>query len=240
MGPLQQSIHHPSASQLSCYCDESLCQSSPAPDPINLTQIGLNNWIIKALRCDHLPSVTTTADTILHKDEDGDHTTADFNYASVIRMIWHLYGHSRSELGFALSQASQFTHSPRRSHELALIQIGECLKGTTEEEVIPKPAKFDRLFMDCYIDADFLSMLGKEPPNDPVSVKSRTGFIISINNCPIVWSSKLKGSIALSTMMDEYYALSTAMRDVLPFCAILPCQLLRLLAFQKNTCPPLK
>jgi len=45
----------------------------------------------------------------------------DFNYASVIGMIWYLYGHSRSELGFALSQVSRFTLSPRRSHELALI-----------------------------------------------------------------------------------------------------------------------
>jgi len=39
---------------------------------ITLTQTGLTNRIIKALGCDDLPSVTTSADTILHKDEDGD------------------------------------------------------------------------------------------------------------------------------------------------------------------------
>jgi len=108
------------------------------------------------------------------------------------------------------------THSPRCSHELALIRIGQYLKGTLEEGMILKPSKFDRLFMDCHVDADFLSLHGKEPRNDPVSVKSRTRLIISINHCPIVWSSKLQDSIALSTMMAEYYALSTAMRDVLP------------------------
>jgi len=187
-----------------------------ADGTITLTQEGLTNRIIKALGCDDLPSVTTHADTILHKDEDGDPATGDFNYASVIGMIWYLYGHSRSELGFALSQASRFTHSPHRSHELALIQIGQYLKGTRKQGMILKPAKFDRLFMDCHVDADFLSLHGKEPWNDPVSVKSTTGFIISINHCPIVWSSKLQDSIALSTMMAEYYALSTAMRDVLP------------------------
>jgi len=82
--------------------------------------------------------------------------------------------------------------------------------------MILKPAKFDRLVMDCCVVADFLSLHGKEPRNDPVSVKSRTGFIISINHCPIVWSSKLQDSIALNTMMAEDCALSTTIRDVLP------------------------
>jgi len=168
---------------------------------ITLTQSGLTDRIIKALGCDNLPSVTTPADTILHKDEDSDPATGDFNYASVIGMIWYLYGHNRSELGFALSQASRFTHSPRRSHDLALIQIGQYLKGTRDKGMILKPAKFDKLFMDCHVDADFLSLHGKEPRNDPVSVKSRTGLLISINICPIVWSSKLQDNIALSTMM---------------------------------------
>jgi hypothetical protein len=40
--------------------------------------------------------------------------------------------------------------------------------------------------------------------------------VICLNGCPIVWSSKLMQSIALSTMMAEYYALSAAMREVLP------------------------
>jgi hypothetical protein len=40
--------------------------------------------------------------------------------------------------------------------------------------------------------------------------------VILLNKCPIVWSSKLQESIALSTMMAEYYALSTSMREVLP------------------------
>ena len=183
---------------------------------ITLTQVGLTNRIIKALGYDHLTLVTAPADTILHKDEDGDPATGDFNCASVIGMIWYLYGHSRSELGFPLSQASHFTHSPCCSHELTLIQIGQCLKGTPDQGMIRKPTKFDGLFMDCHGDIDFLSLHGKEPRNDPVSVKSRTGFIISINNCPIVWSSKLQDSIALSTMMVKCYTLSTAMHNVVP------------------------
>lgn len=82
--------------------------------------------------------------------------------------------------------------------------------------MILRPTALDQLYMDCHVDSDFMGLHGKEPRDDPVSVKSRAGFIISLNNCPLVWSSKLQDSIALSTMMAEYYALSTAMRDVLP------------------------
>jgi hypothetical protein len=47
-------------------------------------------------------------------------------------------------------------------------------------------------------------------------VKSRTGFVICISNCPIIWSSKLQTDIALSTMEAEYNTLSMSMREVLP------------------------
>jgi len=129
---------------------------------ITLTQTGLTDRIIKALGCDHLPLVTTPADTILHEDKDGEQATGDFNHASVIVMIWYLYGHSGSELGFALSHVSLFTHSPCHSHKLALIQICLYLKGTRKEGMILKPAKFDTLFMDCHVDADFISLHGTE------------------------------------------------------------------------------
>jgi hypothetical protein len=75
--------------------------------------------------------------------------------------------------------------------------------------------------MDVYVDADFMGLYGKEKRNDPTNVKSRTGYVICVNDCPIIWHSKLQDSIALSTMMAEYYALSTAMRDVLPLRTLL-------------------
>ena len=37
-----------------------------------------------------------------------------------------------------------------------------------------------------------------------------------INGCPVIWQSKLIDAVCLSTMMAEYYALSIAMREVLP------------------------
>jgi hypothetical protein len=56
----------------------------------------------------------------------------------------------------------------------------------------------------------------RENDDDPASVKSRTGFIVTLSGVPIVWTSKLQTEIASSTMMAEYIALSTAMRTLIP------------------------
>jgi hypothetical protein len=114
----------------------------------------------------------------------------------------------------AVSQCARFVHSPKRSHEEALIRIGQYLKKTENEGLVMKPSR--DFSVDCYVDADFAGLWGHEDPNEPTVAKSRTGFIICICDCPVVWSSKLQGSIALSTMEAEYNALSSAMRDLLP------------------------
>ena len=185
-------------------------------DHVKFTQVGLTKKIIEALGVNELPAVDTPADVVLGKDQNGDPPMCTFNYASVIGMLWYLYGHSRPELGFALSQASRFAFDPKRSHELALIRIGQYLKGTLNEGLIMKPFTSDMIWMDVYVDSDFLGLYGSERRSDPDSVRSRAGFIILVNGCPIVWKSTLIDAICLSTRMAEYYALSIAMREVLP------------------------
>jgi Reverse transcriptase (RNA-dependent DNA polymerase) len=183
---------------------------------VTLTQTGLIDRIIDALHIEGLPPKETPADDVLTMDKEGDPPYGTFNYASVIGMMWYLYGHSRPDLGFALSQAARFSFAPKRSHELALIRIGQYLKGTRDKGLVLTPNRAELLKVDCYVDADFCGLYGREDRTDPSSVKSRTGYVICIADCPVIWSSKLQESIALSTMMAEYYALSTAMREVIP------------------------
>ena len=76
--------------------------------------------------------------------------------------------------------------------------------------MILKPDK--TLKLDCYVDADFAGLYSVEDSQDPVCVKSRTGYVILMGNCPLVWVSKLQTEIALSTLKSEYIALSLAMR----------------------------
>ena len=70
--------------------------------------------------------------------------------------------------------------------------------------------------LDCYVDANFAGLWNHENDQDPVCVKSRSGYVMMLNGCPVHWVSKLQTEIALSTLESEYIALSTAMRELLP------------------------
>jgi hypothetical protein len=110
-------------------------------------------------------------------------------------MLQYLQGHSRPDITFAVSQCARFAHSPHPSHEVALERIGQYLKFTTEQ------ARFDLrptgvLDIDVYCNADFAGLWSYEDSLDPSCIKSRTGFVICLSNCPVIWTSKLQTEIA--------------------------------------------
>jgi hypothetical protein len=61
-----------------------------------------------------------------------------------------------------------------------------------------------------YVDANFVGLLGAEDTGDPISLRSRTGFVNCITKCPVLWVSKLQTETVLSTMRVEYITLCTA------------------------------
>ena len=63
------------------------------------------------------------------------------------------------------------------------------LQGTHTKGMIINPTT--NYNTDCYVDADFAGLWGSENPQDPISVKSLTGFVINIMGCPLLWVSKL-------------------------------------------------
>jgi hypothetical protein len=187
---------------------------------VKLTQSGLAKRIVDALNVGAKPRKFTPATKEpLVKDEFGDPANGAYSYPSVIGMLQYLQGHSRPDITFAVSQCARFSHSPRRSHEVALERIGQYLKFTIDQGLILRPTGI--LDIDVYCDADFAGLWSYEDSLDPSCVKSRTGFVICLSNCPVVWTSKLQTEIALSTMEAEYNALSYAMRSILPFKALL-------------------
>ena len=106
-----------------------------------------------------------------------------------------------------------FSHNPRRSHEVALKQIGRYLKGTKAKGLIMKPNK-TRLSLDLFADVDFAGLFTEEDRDDPISVKSRTGILFTFGEVPIYWSSKLQSEISLSTLEAEYITLYQGMREL--------------------------
>lgn len=64
------------------------------------------------------------------------------------------------------------------------------------------------LKIDTYPDADFAGLHGYKKSNDPGCAKSRTGFLITVSDCPMVWVSKFQTETAMSTMEAEIIALA--------------------------------
>jgi len=176
---------------------------------IEMTQKGLIDRIIDALSIDHLGPRTTPADVApLGKDPEGAPADAYYNYASVIGMMSYLQGHSRPDITYAVSQCARYTHGQKKSHEIALERIGQYLKSTRDNGLILKPIPLSHSWkIDIYVDAAFAPGWGHEDPADPSCVKSRTGYLIEVQGCPVIWCSKLQTNIATSTMESEYTAL---------------------------------
>ncbi len=183
---------------------------------ITLLQEGLTKRIISVLGldCKYSTPVNTPAENAaLGRDLEGKEASGSVNYANVVGMLLYL-GHSRPDISFAMHQCARYTHSPKQSCKDALKRIRRYLKGTLKNGLILTPSNDFKI--DCYPDANFAGLWGRNDKQDPHCVRSRTGYVICFADCPILWKSKLQTDIALSTMEAEYVALSTICHDLFP------------------------
>lgn len=182
---------------------------------IELLQTGLIDRILKTMGLEDSKPVSTPAlKEPLLKDEFGAPCQETWSYASVVGMMMYLGSNSRPEIAFAVHAAARHTHSPKRSHEIALKRIARYLKGTRNKGMIVRPTQNCQL--DLFVDADFAGLWNIQEADDPVTLRSRTGFVATLGGNPILWGSKLQTEIALSTTEAEYIAASTAMRAFIP------------------------
>ena len=181
-----------------------------------LSQLGLTSRIIEALGL--CSKYTNPVDTPAERAPLPQHRSeapydGPIKYSSIVGMLLYLM-HSRPDCAFAVHQCARFTFAPKAPHIVALKRIGRYLKGTQEKGLILCPT--DGFDIDCYLDANFAGLYGHEDPQDPHCVRSRTGYVICLDGCPVIWRSSLQGLIAQSTMESEYVALSTACKDLFP------------------------
>ena len=184
---------------------------------LEMKQTGLIDRILEALGLDSKLAknkYTPAEATPLTRDEDGEGPQGSYSYASVVGMMLYLAGHTRPDIAYAVNCCARYMFNPRLSHENALNRIGRYLKATRDKGLILNPSK--DLKIDAYPDADFAGLYGHEKNNDPACAKSRTGFVITVADCPMVWVSKLQTETALSTMEAEIIALAHCCRELFP------------------------
>ena len=188
---------------------------------IELKQPHLISRILKAMGIDETfnEKSTTACKPLLNKDLNGDNRTTNWNYRQVIGMLNYLQGSTRPDLAMSVHQCARFCQQPMLSHERAVQRIGRYLLGNKDKGIKFTPDLSKGV--ECFVDADFAGGFSKEMASDSSSLYSRTGFVIFYAGCPVLWASKMQTEIALSTAESEYIALSTALRDVIPFLNLL-------------------
>jgi hypothetical protein len=182
-----------------------------------MTQPNIINSILHELNfTDNTKPLVTPAKggTIVTDGKDNNNHKADWHYRRIIGKLNFLASSCRPELSCIVHQCARFSAHPKENHTDAIKQIARYLKGTVNKGITMKPTenKFK-----VYVDADFGGLWDKETAADrPVTSKSRTGFVVTYADCPIIWASQLQSEIALSTTEAEYLALSTALRQTIP------------------------
>lgn len=129
-------------------------------------------------------------------------------------MLQYLGSNTRPDIAYAINSAARYCMDPKEPHGIAIKRIARYLKGNMDEGLIINPNR-DKLCIDCHVDADFAGNWNLQDAEDPGGVISRTGFILTFADVPVLWKSVKQDMIALSTMESECIALSTAMRRLI-------------------------
>ena len=187
---------------------------------IELTQTGLINKVITYTGMDEATTRDTPAVTApLGSDKDREPFVEEWSYPACVGMLLYISSNTRPDIQFAVHQVCRFSHDPKDSHGQAVKRIIRYLVETRTKGIQFTPDMKEGL--NAYVDADFCGLFGYEDNQDPVSVRSRTGFTLTLFGCPIIWSSKLQTDICLSSTAAQYVAFSMAMRELLPMRALL-------------------
>ena len=181
-----------------------------------MTQKGLIAKVLKAANMQaYNPSRTPSTQLCLGSDPDGPlFDQRKWSYPSIIGMLLYLANNTRPDITFAVSQVARFTHSPRKSHAVAVEIILRYLKGTADKGLIVMP---DGIYnLDTWVDSDFAGLYGREPGDNPNAARSRYGYITTCGAVPVYWKSQLISEICLSTLQAEYVGLVNALRALIP------------------------
>ena len=184
---------------------------------VKFTQLGL---ISKFLECVKMTECSSNAVPCsispLGTNPKGKPHCEDWDYASAVGMLMYLAGNAYPEIQYAVHQCARFTHAPKTTHTTAVKTIACYLKGVLEQKQGLHYTITNNIQLDLFCDADYAGLWKYEDDQDPVCVRSRTGYVVTLGGCPIHWTSKLQTEVALSTLEAEYIALAMGMQELIP------------------------
>lgn len=139
----------------------------------------------------------------IEADEDGEPCIG--SYADLGGVRQYLASTVRADILFAAEKLDRFSSAPRQTHWTSIKRVVWYLNGTMEKRISYKPGR--TLKIQEYLDSDFAG--------DHADRKSTTAYIFLVSGGAILWRSKQKPIVALSTSEEEYVATSTAVREAI-------------------------
>ena len=192
-------------------------------ETVQLTQPQLIDPILKDLHLQpgfNSKNTQLVPTTLLHKDTEGKEMTPEFHYRSVIGKLNFLEKSTRPDISVSVHHCARFCERPMRSQTEAVKRIGRYPLATKDKGLLIRPN--EQKFFECWVDADFSGNWQQgDTHNDPMTAKSRSGWIVRFSGAPITWASKIQTITALSTTEAEYTAVSTSLREVIPLMGML-------------------
>jgi hypothetical protein len=134
-------------------------------------------------------------------------------------MLVYLTGSVPPNIAMAVHQCAHFSTNPMRSHEQAVMRIGQYLLSSKDKGMIYLPDTKQGL--EVWVDADFAGGWDPSEVDNADNVYSCTGFVIYCAGCPVFWQSKLQTEIALLTREAEYILMSQALRETIPLATLM-------------------
>jgi hypothetical protein len=165
-------------------------------------------------------TIPSKSSEILGRHDDSEPFDNSFNCQSVIGKLNYLEKGSRPDNAYIVHQCARFTANPKVEHGKAIQWLGRYPKGTRDKGgMILRPNGDLGLKVD--VDADFVGNYKEEDSSHQETSRSRHGYIVSYDGCPIQWKSQLQTEITLSSTGLEYTGLSYALRDAIPMMNLL-------------------
>lgn len=163
--------------------------------------------------------IPAASSKILYKHSKSEKFDGGFGYRAVIGMLNFLERATRCDISYITHQCARFASDPKDEHGQAIRWLVRYLIGTKDKGMtfVAQPD----LGLEVFVDADFAGNWDKDDSLDSDTARSRHGYIIRYNGCPITWKSQLQTEIALSTTEAEYAGLSYALREAIPIMELL-------------------
>ena len=150
-------------------------------------------------------------------DEHASENKIIKTYQSIVGALMYLSLSTRPDISYIVNKLSRYSSNPGQKHMEAVLHVLRYVKHTlhyalkyehTEQSssIGDKHLQKREITIEAYCDADWAADIDER--------KSTTGYIIFMNNCPIIWNSMKQKTVALSSAEAEYMAISAVCQEV--------------------------